>query len=495
MLTKYPRAVLILLYWAMLKQRYEHQKELEIVSIEDLVPSDHLLRKIDKVIDFEFIRDRVRDLYCPDNGRPALDPVVLFKMLFIGYLFGIRSERQLVREIEVNVAYRWFLGFGLRSKVPNHSTISQNRRRRFSGSGIYQEIFDEIVFEAMRGQLVEGKILYTDSTHLKASANKNKYEKKLVGQSTRSYLAELEIEINRDRKAHGKKALKEKAAASELKETKMSTTDPESGYLVRDGKPKGFYYLDHRTVDGRHSIITDTHVTPGNVHDSLPYLDRLDRQRERFGFDVEAVGLDAGYSTAPICKGLEERGVYGVIGYRRPASRPGFLRKGDFVYDEYYDCYLCPCDKILSYRNTVRAGYREYASDPRECRVCPLLDQCTQSAKHVKVITRHVWADHQERVDEHRLENRGKKIYQRRKETVERSFADSKQLHGHRYARMRGLARVREQCLLSAACQNMKKMALILSRKGKSLFMAFGATLEDRVSVPRPATLAFSTSI
>ena len=487
LLTKSPPDVGILLLCVMLKQRYEHQTELEIVSIEDLVPADHLLRKIDKAIDFEFIRERVREFYCPDNGRPALDPVVLFKMLFIGYLFGIRSERQLMREIEVNVAYRWFLGFSLRSKVPNHSTISQNRRRRFSEGGIYQEVFDEIVLQAIREDLVEGQILYTDSTHLKASANKNKYDKKIVRRSTRSYLSDLESDINRDRQAHGKKELKKKAARSEVKETKVSTTDPESGYLVREGKPKGFFYLDHRTVDGRHSIITDSHVTAGNVHDSLPYLERLDRQCERFGFTPEAVGLDAGYSTAAICKGLEDRGVYGVIGYSRPSPRPGFLRKHEFVYDEYYDCYLCPCDKILSYRNTTREGYREYASNPKECRVCPLLGQCTQSATHVKVVTRHVWADYKERVDEHRLEKRGKKIYQRRKETVERSFADSKQLHGHRYARMRGLAKVREQCLLSAACQNMKKIALLLSRRGKRLFFAFWKLIRGQLNPTRRA--------
>src|SRR5512138_2504051 len=162
----------------MLKEQDNSQVSLEFVSIEELVPRDHLLRKIDKVIDFSFIRAKVKDLYCADNGRPAVDPVVLFKMLFIGYLYGIRSERQLIRDIQVNVAYRWFLGYGLTAKIPDASTISQNRRRRFSESTIYQEIFDEIVLQAIRRKMVDGKILYTDSTHLKANANKNKYQLK-----------------------------------------------------------------------------------------------------------------------------------------------------------------------------------------------------------------------------------------------------------------------------------------------------------------------------
>lgn len=229
--------------------------------------------------------------------------------------------------------------------------------------------------------------------------------------------------------------------------------------MVRDGKPKGFFYLDHRTVDGKFNIITDSYATAANLHDSVVYLDRLDRVRDRFGFAVQAVGLDAGYSTAAICKGLEERGIYGVIGYRRKAHRKGYLYKRDYVYDEYYDCYLCPQDKVLGYRTTDRNGYRHYASDPKDCAACPLKQRCTSSASGVKVVTRHVWQDHVEKVDEHRLTARGKRIYKRRKETVERSFADAKQLHGHRYARMRGLGKASEQCLLAAAAQNIKKIA------------------------------------
>jgi transposase len=179
----------------MIKRTSSHQSTIELVSIDGLVPRDHLLRKIDKAIDFGFIYDKVKDLYCPDNGRPAIDPVVLFKMLFIGYLFGIRSEQRLVREIEVNVAYRWFLGFTLTDKVPHASTFSQNRRRRFNESGVYQEIFDEIVLQAVKRKMVDGKTLYTDSTHLKASANKGKYEKAVVLQSVRDYVEELDRDI------------------------------------------------------------------------------------------------------------------------------------------------------------------------------------------------------------------------------------------------------------------------------------------------------------
>ncbi len=128
-----------------------------MVALEFLVPADHLVRKIDAAIDLSFIRAKVSHLYCTDNGRPALDPVLLFKLLLLGYLFGIRSERQLIREVQVNVAYRWFLGLRLTDKLPDTSTISQNRRSWFNDSTIYQDIFDEIVLQAMKRGMVDGK--------------------------------------------------------------------------------------------------------------------------------------------------------------------------------------------------------------------------------------------------------------------------------------------------------------------------------------------------
>lgn len=448
----------------MLKQPEVPQQELELVTIESLVPVDHLLRRIDASIDLEFIRERVRHLYSADNGRPALDPVVLFKLLLIGYLFGIRSERQLMREVQCNAAYRWYLRLKLTDKVPDASTLSQNRRRRFRDSDIYQKLFDEIVELAIQQGLVTGEVLYTDATHLKASANKNKFDVVRVEVKPVEYLAQLEQAIEEDRAEEGKRELKPKASAPGTKEIKVSRTDKDAGYMVREGKPKGFFYLDHRTVDGKHAIITDTHATPATVHDSVPYLRRLDRQRERFGFQVRAVGLDAGYANSAIAHGLEQRGIYGVTGYRQPNHGEGLFGKRKFRYDAERDVYVCPNQQLLEYRATNRQGYRQYHSHPEHCRACPLRLQCTRSKNMVKIITRHVWQAARDRVDSHRLEPQGKRIYERRKETVERSFADAKQLHGHRYARMRGLNNVREQCLLAATAQNMKKIALLLSR-------------------------------
>ncbi|MGH8430988.1 MAG: IS1182 family transposase, partial [Solimonas sp.] len=346
--------------------------------------------------------------------------------------------------------------------------LSQNRRRRYQDDTVAQAVFDRIVEQAIGHGLVDGTVLYTDSTHLKANANKGKYDLAVVAKSRADYWDDLDLAIEAERAGHGQKPLKEKVRQPVEKHTKVSRTDAEAGYMVREGKPKGFFYLDHRTVDGRHAIITDTFATPANVHDSVVYLGRLDRQRQRFGFQVGAVGLDAGYATPAIAKGLGERAILGVTGYRNPAPpKPGMMRKSAFAYEPEFDGYRCPQGQVLAYTTTDRTGYRHYKSDPAICRDCPLLASCTSNANATRLITRHVWQDARERTDANRLTAWGKAIYRRRKETVERSFADAKQLHGHRYARFRSLTKVACQCLIAAAAQNMKKIALALSPRPK----------------------------
>jgi IS5 family transposase len=401
----------------------------------------------------------------------------MFKLLFIGYLYGVRSERQLMREVQVNVAYRWFARFRLTDKVPDASTFSQNRRRRFTDTTVYQEIFDEIVHQAMGHGMVDGRVLYTHSTHLKANANRNKLDPVQVEQTPSAYLAELDAAVDADRAAHGKKPLKcndapngsgKGSSPADTREIKVSRTDPDSGYMVRDDKPRGFFYLDHRTVDAKHAIITDTHVTPDSVQDSQPHLARLDRQRKRFGFDVRTVGLDAGYYSPAVCQGLEGRGIAGVMGYRTPNHKPGMFYKREYEYDAYRNEYIYPQGQALRYSTANREGYREYKSIPD---MCPAL--CGARAVH----QRHqrgegggaprlgVGEGARQGAQPERLASALTRDARRRWSAASPT---ARQLHGHRYARMRGLRKVAEQCMLAAAAQNIKKIALLLSKQRKA---------------------------
>jgi transposase len=237
----------------MLKRPGPEQTALEMVTLEQLVREDHLLRKIDAVIDFSFIHELVTPLYCLDNGRPPLDPTLMFKALFIGYLFGVRSERQLVREIKDNVAYRWFLRLKLTDNVFDASTLSANRRRRYGDMLVAQAIFDQGVEQAMKHGLVDGRVLYTDSTHLKADANKNKFDRAMITKSTADYWQALEDAIHEERQERGLKPLPPQPQEPEEKQTRISRTDLDIGYMRREDKPEGFFYLDHRTVDSAYT--------------------------------------------------------------------------------------------------------------------------------------------------------------------------------------------------------------------------------------------------
>lgn len=182
-----------------------HRNDQVTGTIEEWVPKDHFLRTIEETIDFSFIEQKIDPYYCTNNGRPSIPPIILFKMMFIGYFYGIRSERQLELDIKVNIAYRWFLGLSMKDIVPDHSTISFNRRTRFLNTSIFEEIFDEILRQAIGHNMVSGRILMSDSTHIKANANKNKFIRKTKTDKPKVYIEELEAAVQEDREEHGKK--------------------------------------------------------------------------------------------------------------------------------------------------------------------------------------------------------------------------------------------------------------------------------------------------
>jgi transposase len=445
----------------MLTKNNENQPKIELVIIENLVKKDHILRKIDEYIDFNFIYDLVEDKYCLDNGRPSIDPVVLIKMILVGYLFGIRSERRLIEEIHHNVAYRWFLGYGLEDKIPDASTISQNRRRRFTGTDIFEKIFDNIVEQAINHKLITGKIMYVDSTHIKANANIGKFTNEQMEVAIPEYIDELEKAVTEAREAHGQKELKKNEKIPKIKDRKVSTTDPDSGYMFRERKPKGFFYLNHMAVDGENNLIASVFPTTAAINDAVPFLGIIERLKEKY--EVKYVGADAGYYTAAIAKGLKKLGVTAAIAKRLGPKPAGKMSKLNFVYVEELDIYVCPEGYSLNYKTTTREGYKEYCSQKEVCDKCPKREKCIFDKQNIRTIRRHVWQEYLTEIDRFKEKTElGKRIYKRRKETIERAFADLKELHGFRYARFRGLEKMKEQCLLTASAYNIKKIATIL---------------------------------
>jgi hypothetical protein len=258
---------------------------------------------------------------------------------------------------------------------------------------------------------------------------------------------------------------------------------------MREGKPKGFFYLDHRTVDVKYNIVTDTFITAGNVADSEPYLARLHKQIEKFQFNVEAIALDAGYFNNYICKKLADQHIFTVMGYRRFGNAKKSLPKRKFHYVEEKDVYACPMGCILAYSTTDRDGYRHYKSKKSDCEVCPLRSDCMSSKQKQRTITRHIWEGYREITLQNKRTTEGKQLYRLRSSSIERSFADAKELHGYRYARFRGAKSVQEQAFMTAACQNMKKIALHLTKKMgwrailKNLLLGFTLLLLSSINI------------
>lgn len=188
----------------MLDKKDENKKQVHFLSLEDLVPEDHLVRKLDKAIDLNFIYDEVKDLYS-DKGRPSIDPVVLIKLNIIQYTFGIRSMRQTIKEVEVNSAYRWYINYDFYEKIPHFSTFSKNYNRRFKDTDIFEKIFFRIVEQISLKGLIDENNVFIDGTHIKANANNHRYKKAMVKKSVKYYEEELQKEIEKDRLEHEKK--------------------------------------------------------------------------------------------------------------------------------------------------------------------------------------------------------------------------------------------------------------------------------------------------
>lgn len=439
------------------------KKQIEMLSLDQLVPEEHLVRKIEKAIDLSFIYPMVRDLYSA-FGTESIDPVVLIKLNIIQYTFGIRSMRQTMKEIQVNNAYRWYLGYGLREKLPHFSTFSKNYTRRFEGTDLFEQIFKRVIKEIISHGFIEEDTVFIDGTHIKANANNHKYKNEIVEKSARYYEDELQKEITADRAAHGKKPLKEKASEPETKQIKSSTTDPDCGVFHKGEHKKVFAYGANVACD-EHNYILDFELTAGNLHDSVVFPRLYERLIEEYP-EIKNVTVDAGYKTPAISRQIIKSERTPIMPYKRPMTKKGFFKKYDYVYDEHYDCYICPANEILKYSTTNRDGYREYKSDPKKCRNCPHLSKCTQSKEHVKLVTQHIWESYIEQAEDIRHTTGTKEIYEKRKETIERVFADAKELHGMRYAKHRGLGRVKMELNLLFACMNLKKLANRLFRNG-----------------------------
>ena len=446
----------------MMDREHGAQGKMLCVTMESLMPEKHFLRDLDRLVDFSFVYDKVASLYS-NTGRRSVDPVVIVKMMLLGYLYGIDSERRLEQEVQVNIAYRWFLGINLDEPVPDHSTFSQLRRRKFNGTTLFEDVFEQVVRLCIEKGLITGKLLLTDSTHVRANARNDLYETITVADEPSAYIKRLNEKAIEDGLLAADYA---EHVTPKTKEVKQSKTDPESGYMHRPGKPNGFHYLSHQTCDSEHGLITDVFVTPGNASDRSVHSERIKTQIDKYGFETEAVCADKGYDSSEIHADMLERGIQTYIPRQTVSTEESRFQVSDYEYDESTDSYRCPAGHTIPYKYyDHRSGGKVYYCSDLNCRDCPYRNKCISGKSKRKLIlrkqTQSAYETQCEKNDtpEYHAAMRLRQIW------CEGNFSHQKANHNLKRVRTWGLGKAFMHCLLSATALNLKRMVKLLTRR------------------------------
>ena len=437
------------------------QMQMMIVNIESLIPQNHLLKKINDSIDFSFIYELAAPYYS-NIGRKSIDPVCLIKMLLVGFLYGIKSERRLVEEVSLNIAYRWFCGFDLMDKIPNHSLFSQNRRRRFTDSIIFSQILNHIVRICVEKGIVTGDTVVSDGIFIPANVSDSSIIKIIeqVEKSAIDYLEALDEELRQQ------EGYKEPIFVVEEKTTFKSTTDPDCGYIDQKHK-KGIGYLSQMTTDTQNGIIIGVDCYQANQRESNIVLRHLEKIKAKIGIKINKIGLDAGYDVGAVHRGLE---LLGIEGYVSCIDFSYDILKREAKYHPDLDYFECPAGKQinfikLAYKKPTRNFYRLYrmsTSDRKHCSSCDYFRKCQLSYTAARICASAYYpAFYRNRL---RYETSEYKTMKRlRGIWSEGAFSVLKREHKLSKAIKRGLHRIHEECLLSALALNLKRMVKALA--------------------------------
>ena len=446
------------------------QLKLHMVTMEDLMPQEHFLRKLESVLDLSFVYEETRHLYSQKYGRPPIDPVVLVKYLLVGYLYGIPSERQIEQRIQTDVALRWYLGLDLFDRVPDHSTISQLRRRKPSFRKVFRRLFEEVVRQCVEKGLVSGKLAVTDSTHVKANASRASEYLVEMPEEPGAYWERLDVyeeegleELERRTGKRRKKRTKQIKKDNRRTHKRVSRTDPEAGHMKRPGKPEGQYYLSHQTLDRDHGIITGLTVTPGDVHDSVPYLEQLEYIHQNV-VPIQAAAADSAYDFPLAHRVLEEHNIAFFVRPQPAHDRTQVEFKRDtFRYDQEKDVYVCPNGKELWAKRLYRSDsglFWEYWADRKNCGCCSLREKCL--SENDKQGARRLLDSYFKPSVQHHLSRQKQPEYrQALKEQqiwCEGTFAIQKRSYNLTRVLRRGLEAAEDHCLLSATALNLRRM-------------------------------------
>jgi len=433
------------------------------INLDSLVPEDHLLKRLERLISFNFVRDITKSYYS-HTGKPSIDPVVLVKMLLVGYLFDIRSERKLVEEISLNLAYRWYIGYDLDEEIPDHSIFSKARVR--FGKKLFVEIFEKILVKCIELGLVSKKGMLIDSTIVRANASDGSMVE--IDLSPGQYWKRLDRPDRPKKKLSGarytgevdkSKMGKRRRDINRLSLRKKSKTDPDATIVRKPGMGSHLSYKAHIATD-TNGIITAVSASPSVSHDIGSVPDLIQSHEKILG-TPSWIAADTKYGSEECLRYLQDKNIKTAIRPETKTSKPGYFSKNKFKYDSSRDCYVCPNGKLLKRRSKNYPQNRiNYSSNKKDCNLCPLKGKCI-SAGSFRTVSRYdspcywkarSWYD----------SGYGRVMQKLRGTILEGIMGQAKTYHGMSKAKFRGLNKVEIQFLLTATALNLKKMVKML---------------------------------
>ena len=432
-------------------------------SLERHVPDVHLLRKIDRFVDLTGLRSHLGPYYS-DVGRPSIDPELMMRMLIVGYCFGIRSERRLCEEVHLNLAYRWFCRLGLEGDVPDHSTFSKNRHGRFRESDLLRKLFETVVARCMKEGIVGGEGFAVDASIIVADAYRRRGVAKIEDLDPTSNRAVAEYLTVLDDAAFG--------GATTVEPKSISPTDPAARYTAAGNTPAVYAYSDNYLVDLKNAVIMDVEATTAIRQAEVGAAKTmLDRTAEQFDVTPSRLVADGGYGSAEMVKWLvDERGIEPHVKLTDKSERKdGTFSRSEFAYDPVGNLYVCPGGKELRKyhrdfsrprEGLTKEGTMIYFARKRDCEACTLKPKCCPNAPTRK-IARSI---HEAARDKVRAiaKTEAYVVSCRERKKVEMLFAHLKRILRLDRLRLRGPNGAKDEFLLAATAQNLRKLANLI---------------------------------
>jgi len=430
----------------MLGERRPEQYEFFAGSLRDLIPDDHVLAKVSRVLDLSWLADDVADLYCADNGRPGIAPETAVRLMLAGFLLGIVHDRKLMRDAAVNVAIRWFCGFSITERLPDHSSLTRIRQRW--GEQRFRRIFERTVEACVTAKIAKGEVVHIDASLIRADVSWEALATRWVDKVGAENPAE---EAERNTKKTGKYK-------------KICTTDPEAT-MATSGRNQRLEpaYKQHTAVCDEAGVIIDVEITTGEINEGNELISTVDRIEATIGTHIKIVTADAGYAYAKVYGQLERRDTSAVIPPKRePIRSPVPMRR--FRYDAKHDILKCPRGKKLKAGRRIKHG-RFFTSRAKDCRRCNLARLCLSGGRTNKAVV--LGDDYpallRARRRREQWSERDKALYTRHRWRVEGIHAEAKIQHGLARAVRRGLSNMKIQAYLTAAAINLKRLAAFIA--------------------------------